>query len=346
MNAAAPIPAAPPRWRGFNLCEMFITRADPRWTDMTISPRGQFDENHFRWIAEWGFNFVRLPLSYRWWSTPVAPNTIDEAAFVAIDQAVAWAQRYGLHLSLNLHHVPGYCINEGSRDTFMPPEPFNLWQDAAARECFIRHWEFIARRYRGISSKSLSFDLVNEPSRCTREAHELVIRSTVEAIRKIEPARLIVIDGLRWGNDPLPELADLGVVQSCRGYMPAELTHYRAWWAGEHSSVPTWPLKRADGTIVDRAALARELAPWFDLKKSGITVHAGELGCYHHTPHAVFLAWLDDLLSVFSEQDIGWGLWNFRGSFGLLDSGRTDVTYEDWHGCKLDRKLLNLLQRF
>jgi len=29
-----------------------------------------------------------------------------------------------------------------------------------------------------------------------------------------------------------------------------------------------------------------------------------------------------------------------------MDSGRTDVDYEDWHGHKLDRKLLDLLQKY
>src|SRR5690606_1756968 len=118
-------------------------------------PRGKFDVDHFRWIADWGFDFVRLPLSYRWWSSPAAPDRINAAAFEPIDEAINHSQRHGLHLSLNLHHVPGYCINEGVRDDFMPPEPFNLWRDAAARACFVRHWEFIAQRYRGIAAPQL-----------------------------------------------------------------------------------------------------------------------------------------------------------------------------------------------
>jgi endoglucanase len=36
----------------------------------------------------------------------------------------------------------------------------------------------------------------------------------------------------------------------------------------------------------------------------------------------------------------------FRGSFGILDSDRADVQYEDFNGRKLDRKLLQLLQEF
>jgi endoglucanase len=33
-----------------------------------------------------------------------------------------------------------------------------------------------------------------------------------------------------------------------------------------------------------------------------------------------------------------------RGSFGVLDSGRTDVQYEDFRGHKLDREMLKVLQ--
>jgi len=35
-----------------------------------------------------------------------------------------------------------------------------------------------------------------------------------------------------------------------------------------------------------------------------------------------------------------------RGPFGIIDSGREDVEYEDFYGHKLDRKLLELLMRF
>ena len=40
----------------------------------------------------------------------------------------------------------------------------------------------------------------------------------------------------------------------------------------------------------------------------------------------------------------GWAMWNLRGSFGPVDSGRDDVAYEEWHGHKLDRAMLDLLR--
>ncbi len=78
--------------------------------------------------------------------------------------------------------------------------------------------------------------------------------------------------------------------------------------------------------------------------KKGIGVHCGEGGCYSKTPHHVFMAWFSDVMDILKGHGIGYSLWNFRGSFGILDSDRADVEYEDWHGHKLDRKLLTLLQ--
>ena len=63
------------------------------------------------------------------------------------------------------------------------------------------------------------------------------------------------------------------------------------------------------------------------------------------TPHGVTLRWMEDCLRNWRDAGLGWALWNFRGSFGVLDSERADVNYEDWRGHKLDRKMLDLLQR-
>ena len=51
-----------------------------------------------------------------------------------------------------------------------------------------------------------------------------------------------------------------------------------------------------------------------------------------------------DSLSLWQEAGWGFALWNLRGDFGVLDSGRTDVAYEDFKGRKLDRAMLELLR--
>ena len=88
------------------------------------------------------------------------------------------------------------------------------------------------------------------------------------------------------------------------------------------------------------------IEPWKKLQAKGVGVMVGEWGAYNRTPHKVVLAWARDLLSLWKEAGWGWALWNFRGSFGILDSDRSDVAYEEFQGHKLDRKLLELLQQF
>jgi endoglucanase len=70
------------------------------------------------------------------------------------------------------------------------------------------------------------------------------------------------------------------------------------------------------------------------------------MGAYHFTPHTVALRWLEDVLDILKGHNIGFALWNFRGDFGILDSGRQDVAYADFRGHQLDQAMLDLLRRY
>ncbi|MEE8451122.1 MAG: cellulase family glycosylhydrolase [Thermoguttaceae bacterium] len=335
VDAAPPSDAAElarklPEWHGFNLLEKFIKSRH----------NGPFLETDFQWIAEWGFDFVRLPMDYRCWTDSADPYKLDENVLGEIDQAVELGKKYGVHVNLNLHRAPGYTVAS-------PPETLDLWTDEEAQKQFDFQWSQFARRYRGIPTTRLSFDLVNEPANVSNEAYAKVVRRVVGAIRRVDPNRLIVADGVRYGRDPMFELADLGVGQSTRGYDPFPLTHYQASWAGGHRfALPTWPLKQGD-QLLDRDWIYKDrIVPWKKLEAQGVGVHVGEWGVYNKTPHDVTLAWMRDCLQLWKEAGWGWALWNFRGSFGILDSGRADVAYEAYHGHKLDRKMLQLLQEF
>lgn len=463
------------RWRGFNLTEKF-----------TVGKNAPFVEDDFRWIAELGFNFARLPMDYRCYTEKGDWLKFREEMLREIDQAVAFGEKHGIHVCLNLHRAPGFCINP-------PEEPTNLWTDEATLEVFAQHWRMFARRYKGVPSARLSFNLLNEPSRTTREDYLKVFCRTIEAIQEVDPGRLIVVDGLNVGKEPIPEfLAYSNVVQATRGYSPGQISHYRASWAkgSDKWPEPTWPMPRIIGTLygpvkpdlrsplvvrgvlkagteielkvamvsgkasmvaktggrvvagrvfdptaepgawkpvrsgkythhepaaplafkvalpadadeflvenidgdwfrfaqisvrcpggparvygtdtaygkkqeelrLDAAGrvvpppgvepdeqLAEYLAPWIEIAGKGESVFVGEWGCYNRTPHPVVLDWMKCWLERWKRARFGWALWNFRGSFGILDSERPDVAYEDWHGHKLDRKMLELLQQY
>jgi endoglucanase len=318
-----------PRWRGFNLLEMFTMRSSGDWA-----------EDDFRWIRDLGFDFVRLPSCYRLWIKDGDNYKINEAMLEKLDRAVELGGKYGLHVSINFHRGPGYSVNQEFT------EPHNLWKDAEPLKAFCFHWQMLAKRYKGVSKDKLSFDLINEPpsigDRMSRADHERVVRATAAAIREASPDRLVVADGMSYGNEPAPELADLGIAQSTRAYQPMFISHYGASWVNSKDyPEPAWP-----GNGWDRKRLEEHYAKWADLAKKGVGVHCGEGGAFNKTPHTVVLAWLRDVLEILTGHGIGLAMWNFRGSFGIIDSGRNDVQYEDFHGHKLDRKLLSLLQDF
>src|SRR5581483_12423699 len=74
-----------------------------------------------------------------------------------IQQTIYLAQKYNLHVSLNLHRAPGYCVSTGYH------EPYNLWTEQQAQDAFNYHWGYWAKRLKNVSASKISFDLVNEP---------------------------------------------------------------------------------------------------------------------------------------------------------------------------------------
>ena len=479
----APTPAwLPESWKGFNLLNMFYMGGEDR----------PFDETEFKMMADWGFNFVRLPMDYRIWVKSGDWNVIDERAVKNIDKAIEYGIKYGIHICLNFHRAPGFTVAS-------PPEDTDLWTDETTQRVFADMWAFFAARYKNVPNEYLSFNFVNEPPDIDEAVYAAVIKKAADKIREKDPERLLISDGLAWGSRPSRLIADMGIAQAARGYTPFNLTHYRAEWAdgSDNFPLPSWPaavipqflygvwktdvvrtpyhiehdfegayfadvnvgtvssearltaaadgatiysnliksgpgegewktevyreewdvyqnifdkdyrieipagtkvltievtdgdwmtvneikfipaegigasfsLKPnntdwgaeippikigADGAVVmegenvqDKKWLKENyLKPWEEIKNSGCGVMIGEWGSYNKTPHDVTLRWMEDNLQNYKELGFGWALWNFNASFGILDSYREDVEYEDFNGYALDRAMLELLLKY
>ena len=335
--AARPQPRIP-RWRGFNLSG---------WS------RGRrvlaFSESDFEWMAAWGFNFARLPLSYWAWSDPKDWMRIDAGALEPVDDAIEMGRRHGVYINLCLHRIPGYCVNGRELEPHQlfdsPGDSMQLALDAATH-----HWRFLAERYRDVPSSRLSFDLFNEPPFMADQSRYVEIaRALIAAIREVSPERLIVADGADIGQTPgdgprrrghrpeharLPAEDDqplhgrLGASRRVRVPRAAHLAHGRqarralgprkaAGRAHHQVEAPDRP-RCARSTSASGAASARRptrpaSAGWGTCSRSG------------------------------RQAGWGWAMWNLRGPFGIVDSERSDVAYEDFRGHKLDRKMLELL---
>lgn len=346
-----------PRWKGFNLLDYFSPAAPKK------DGQGRTTEEDFKWMSDWGFDFVRIPMAYPSYlsfdrSRDITKEEVykfNEEVLDDIEKLVYTANKYKMHVSLNLHRGPGYCINAGFH------EPYNLWKDKDAQDAFFYHWGMWSKRFKNVSPSLLSFDLLNEPAyiedmndqyakktAVPGQTYRLVVEGATKAIRAENPDRMVVADGNNVGNMVSPELIDLNVGQSCRGYWPGVISHYQAPWVWKDPSkapTPVWP-GTMDGKYYDRKGLEDLYKPWIELKDKGVGVHCGECGCWRATPHDVFIAWFTDVIDILTNAGIGYALWNFRGEFGILDSNRKDIQYADWHGHKLDKKLLDLLKKY
>ena len=351
MDTASSLPTAPSwtpseRWCGFNLLGMFKWWAPKDGVPEQARRRcpGSYREEEFQWMHEWGFNFARLPLDYHWWIRGGDWNAFDETALAPLDQALEWGAKYGIHIQINFHRAPGYCINA-------PREPSDLFRDPSTLGVCANHWARFARHFRGIPNERLSFDLLNEPWGHEQAEYDAVHIALIDAIRAEDPERFILADGGNCGRTPHRALYGLrNVGQALRGYDPQpSLSHWRAEWSPadwDSMPPPAWPPDPSNPESGREWLCKNVFDIWEEPRARGVFRMANEFGCYNRTAHAVALAWMEDMLRIWKERDIGWAMWNLSGTFGILDSGREDVAYEEFRGHALDRKMLDLLLRY
>ena len=159
-------PTKNPKWYGFNLLEYFST--GPDWMKyFPYKNDGMFLEDDFRWIRDWGFNWVRLPMDYRFWTDSQDLFKIHEQKVVPIDRAIRLGEKYGIHVNVCLHRAPGFCVldtlDESLTGIHITREKTSVYTDSKTLDAFVYQWTYFADRYKGISSDKLSFNLVNEP---------------------------------------------------------------------------------------------------------------------------------------------------------------------------------------
>lgn len=335
----------------------------------TLQRNSPFLELDFQRMAEWGFDFVRLPMDYRCWIVDGEFYRINEKVLKEIDQAVEFGTKYGVHVNINFHRAPGYCVNP-------PSEPLSLWRDEEALEACEHHWRLFAERYKGIPSTQVSFNLLNEPFESrgwNMTTYKRFIERMLRAIREIDPNRLVIADGFitRGHYEPVPGIDDPLLGQSFHMYQPAWLTHLGASWTGpwyvyeEQPEYPgiapnldkymrTYPKYRGAYSgwqclRLDRAWLENWMKPYLRLKEEkGTMIHCGELGVYaRKVPRQSQLNWYRDVLDILTRHKVGWAQWNLRGPFGIINTGREEFHRETLpNGDRLDRELLNLIRSY
>jgi len=176
----------------------------------------EFTETDIAFLADNGFNFTRIFFGFhtlRYPDYPDDPSLINETELRDLDQMLAWCIKHGVHLQISCHNTPS------GENTY-------LEFGEAEWEYYRAYWEALARRYAGIPSRYLSFDLANEmhPSEGNMDYATGQMRKIVESIRAADPERIQIISlvhtpPMEW----VENMAASGIALGVHPYRPMYL---------------------------------------------------------------------------------------------------------------------------
>lgn len=112
-------------------------------------------ETDFQWLANHGINAVRIPIGH--WIFGRAKPYIGGIEY--LDQAMVWAEKYGLDVVIDLHGAPG---SQNGRDHSGRRGAVN-WAHPDYVAASLRTIRKLAERYAGVPSLG-GIELLNEPS--------------------------------------------------------------------------------------------------------------------------------------------------------------------------------------
>ena len=310
--------------------------------------RSFLHEEDVQQLAAWGFDHVRVPIDYEVLQHEDGSEFPEGVALV--DALVDWCERAGLNVILDLHKAPGYDFNNAG-----DAEKNNLFSSPALQARFLTLWGWMARRYGGRSHVAL--ELLNEVAEAENAAPwDELIRRTLAEIRRYAPDCPVIYGGIQWNSARTLKLltppTDKNVIYTFHMYEPIVFTHQKAYWmpqlpqdkemaypdtmeayrersafAGVQGQSAMEAKEERMGKPFLRAAVQEAVDA---ARAAGVPVYCGEFGVIDQAPPADSLRWLEDVMAVFAEMDIGFALWTYKDiDFGInephYDSIRADM---------------------
>jgi endoglucanase len=194
------------------------------WRDNFIT---QADIN---WIADQGFNCVRIPMHYElfltssqravrnsvarnsanynnyvtqltnWYNTNQLFTDPNSEGFRTLQNCLNWCAARGMYVIVDLHAAPGAQGSDSNISDALVKN--DLWNRQIYKDITVRLWDTIVRRY--INNNTVAFwDLINEPNDVPGGGpaiHDLTQR-LINTIRGLGDTHLIMVEGNGWGNN-------------------------------------------------------------------------------------------------------------------------------------------------
>jgi hypothetical protein len=212
---------------------------------------------------------------------------------------------------------------------------------------FVALWGKLAAHYANRDPDRVFFEILNEPEIADARWAGIQQRAAV-AIREVAPHNTIIAAGGNYSDIQnllaLHPLADGNVIYNFHFYDPHEFTHQGAGWG-----VPWWkylhniPYPPTESTMqeslkelpdpANRYALENYWLDHWDAHRIQLLMDEGaqwgkdnhvplicnEFGVFRdHSDPASRAAWIHDVRTALEADGIGWAMWDFHGSFGVV----------------------------
>jgi endoglucanase len=274
---------------------------DPIWR---FRNKARMKEEHFRLIADAGFNSVRIALHPFRDEAMNKEYKLSDAWLETLDWAVDRALDNRLMAILDFHEF-----------TAMGRAPLEN------RDRFLSFWKQIGERYREHPDEVL-FEPLNEPNgELTPELWNIFLKEALHVIRENNPERTVIIGPAYWNSINLLSKLDLpeedrNIIVTVHYYEPMDFTHQGAKWAGRENKIGVeWR-----GTDEEKKAVVISFSKaqsW--AKEHKRPIFLGEFGVYDKAPMDSRVRYLSFIARLAENMGWSWAYWQFDSDFILYD---------------------------
>ncbi|OON86869.1 hypothetical protein BXO88_06305 [Oribacterium sp. C9] len=287
-------------------------------------------------IREMGFDHIRLPIDYEVFETEEGVR--KDKGFERVHEVISWCEGQKLPVILDLHKAYGYDFNDAGDS-----EKNRLFTDEKVQGRFLKLWEAIAKEFSGC--KDLAFELLNEVVEDENaDAWNALIKKAVSVIRNFSKDAWIIYGGIQWNSAGtikyLEKPADDRILFTFHFYEPLVFTHQWAHWMpvmkeiGDVHYPDSYEIYKeksrilgAQGqNVLDRQYDEMNISYLRSMvnvavdaaKEKGAPLYVGEFGVIDQAPSEDTLRWFRDVMTIFSEENIGCALWTYKNmDFGI-----------------------------
>ena len=167
---------------------------------------------------------------------------INENELRELDQLIAWGIEHGVHIQISMSFYMdenGWCKREETHGNNLMPENDAEWAIVSD------YWTMLARRYAGIPSRYLTFDLSNESQPAGEEfAYEAEkMNEMVASIRSADKERVLIHSFPGEPNTAWMEFTcSLGLAVGCHPYYPMNISTGNTGAGSGDYFEPCWPM--------------------------------------------------------------------------------------------------------